>query len=134
MRPWKVWLGVGIIFVAGLLIGIGGTCLFIRARTLAVIEGGPVAARELVLRRLSRRLALDRTQVQHIEPLIKEAQEEILRIRKGVQPEIQRALAQGVSRIKTELRPDQQEELERIYQRFQSRVERFDGAGAGSAR
>ena len=73
MKKWKLFSGVALIFVFGVLVGVIGTGLFVK-HMHPLFKNDPVARKAFILKRLDRALELTDTQIQHIEPILEKAQ------------------------------------------------------------
>ena len=86
MKKWKIWLGVLLIFAAGLCIGSVGTGLVLRHKVLAFLDEGPPATQRLLIKRLTHKLDLSPQQQQVVAAKIATTQERILALRGRYQP------------------------------------------------
>ncbi len=132
MKRFKLWICVFLVFLAGFGLGAGATVLVARFKILQFIDQGPRGVREAILRQLTRKLDLDGDQQKKIATLVAETHDEILIIRRRVQPQVNEILERGVGRIKAQLRPDQQGLLDKMYQNLRTRMRRFDEVNPGS--
>ncbi len=121
MKTWKLWMGILVIFLAGIGIGAVGTGLIVRHTVMNVLHGDSTAMADLVTKRLARRLDLTETQKAAVSQTVRETQLKLRELRRTYQPEAERILTDGIARIKTELTPRQQAELDAIYARFSTR-------------
>jgi Spy/CpxP family protein refolding chaperone len=85
-------------------------------------RGGATA--DLVVRRLSRSLDLDPTQRDQVRAIVTETRRGIVEIRKPVQSQVEAAFERSRVRVRTILRPDQQEKFDRIQAERRKRRER----------
>jgi len=125
VKQWKIWLGVLLIFAAGLCIGSVGTGLVLRHKVLAFLDEGPPATQRLLTKRLTRKLDLTPQQQQVIAGKIAATQQRILALRSRYQPETAMIIRDGVMDIRQDLTPEQQEKLDRLYQDMRGRLSRF---------
>ena len=121
MKRWKLWMGILVIFLAGTCIGAVGTGLYVRHTVMNILSGGAPVMAELVSKRLASRLDLSDAQKVGVSQAIRETQLRLQELRRKNQPETERILSDGIARIKTELTPRQQAELDAIYARFTQR-------------
>jgi hypothetical protein len=121
MKKPKLFFGLAVIFLSGVVIGVAGTGLYVKHKIRSVIDGGPRAARELVLERLDHVLDLDDEQRPEIDKIVRGAQHEIRQLRLRDQPEIDQIFADSVRKMKTKLSPQQQEELQQRYEKLLDR-------------
>ena len=125
MKQWKIWLGVVLIFSAGLCIGSVGTGLVLRHKVMAFLDEGPPATQRLLTKRLTRKLDLSPQQQQQVAAKIAATQERILSLRGRYQPEAAMIIRDGVMDIRQDLSPEQQEKLDRLYREMRGRLGRF---------
>ncbi|HSL04737.1 MAG TPA: hypothetical protein VK901_14515 [Nitrospiraceae bacterium] len=121
MVSGKLWGGLIVLFIAGALTGIAGTTLYHQYEQEHRWERGPAAKHERIMKRLTHELALTPAQQADIEPMISRTHVEILQLRFAHQPEVEQALTQGMTEIKTKLSVEQQEKLDGLYVKLQRR-------------
>jgi Spy/CpxP family protein refolding chaperone len=114
MKNAKAIAGVVLVFVLGAVCGGVGTYLVQRSKMDHFISGGPAAREELLIKRLSDRLALDDRQLEQIRPIVHETHEAIRRVRQQSRPQVEALINDSQRRISALLRPDQQEKFERL--------------------
>lgn len=73
------------------------------------------------MKRLTQELSLASSQQAEIEPIVKRAHLEILRVRVDHQPDVDRILGLGMDEIKTKLSPEQQAKLGQLHAQLQRR-------------
>ena len=128
MKKWQLWLGVVTVFVLGVLVGVLGTALAVKRLVGQVVDGGPEAVREVVVRRLARELDLTAAQRAKIETITRATHEQLMQLRAEKQPEIEAILADAIDKMRRELQPEQQDRLQALYDRA-TRTWRLTGAG-----
>ncbi len=121
MTPAKLWGGLVVLFLAGALTGIAGATLYHQYEQDHRWERGPAARQERIMKRLTHELALTPAQQVDIEPIVSRTHVAILRLRFLLQPEVEQALTEGMTEMKTKLSRDQQEELDDLYAKLQRR-------------
>jgi hypothetical protein len=121
MMPGKLWGGLIVLFLAGILTGIGGTILYHQYKPEHRWGGGPAAKQIRVMKLLTQELSLSSTQQADIEPIVRRTHVEMLQIRFAHQPEIQRVLDQGIDELKTKLTGEQRAKLDGLYGKLQRR-------------
>lgn len=135
MKRWKIIAGITLIFVSGMVAGGILTGFYAKYRIKKFVHGGPPAIKKVITTRLTRVLSLSNPQKNRIEQIIGETQAELQIIRIQHEPEIQAILDKAVSRMKTELNPDQQVKLEGIYKEMKDSWQlrrAINGPGTGS--
>jgi hypothetical protein len=117
----RLWAGLIVLFGAGTLTGIVGTCLFMDSDQMHRGERGPAARHERIMKRLTQELALTAQQQTEIEPIVTRAHVAILELRFSHQAEIEEILNRGMAELKEKLSSAQQPELDRMYKGLQQR-------------
>jgi len=128
MKKCMAWLGVLVIFLSGMVIGGVGTGLVIRHRVVEIFEGGPMAVRKIMLKRMARELKLTAQQRPHVEEIVAETHDELIALRERSQPEMEHIIDRGVERLKEILDAEQTLKLEAWYRKGR----RPWGRGSGS--
>ncbi|HEX9742788.1 MAG TPA: hypothetical protein VGA17_08370 [Nitrospiraceae bacterium] len=121
MTPGKVWGGLIVLFLAGMLTGIGGMTLYHQYEQERRWERGPAAKQERVMKLLTRELSLSPAQQADIEPIVGRSHVEILELRFSHHPEVEQTLAKRIAEIKTKLSAEQQTQLDGLYAKLQRR-------------
>jgi len=121
MTPGKLWGGLAVLFLAGMLTGIAGATLYHQYEQEHRWERGSAAKQERIMKRLAQELGLTPAQQADIEPIVSRTHVEILKLRFLLQPEVEQALTRGMAEIKTKLSVEQQEELDELYAKLQRR-------------
>lgn len=121
MSQLKLWVGLIVLFGAGVATGSIGTSLYTDAERVHRGERGPVAQHERIMKRLTQGLSLTAQQQLEIEPIVSRAHVAILELRFSHQGEIERILSKGMAEIKERLAPEQQAELDKMYGGLQQR-------------
>ena len=121
MARGKLWGGLIILFLAGILTGIVGTCFYHRYEQQHRGEGGPAARQERLMKHLTQELSLTPEQQADIQPIVKRAHLDILQLRLQHQPEVERIFARGIVELKPKLSADQQTKLDGLYGKLQRR-------------
>ncbi len=114
MKRWKSIVGVLLVFLLGALSGAAISHRYDRRNVEAVLSGRGDSTVDLVVRRLSRSLDLDPAQQDQVRAIVSETHREIVEIRKPVRSRVMATLESSRVRVRTILRPDQQEKFDRI--------------------
>ncbi len=114
MKRWKSIVGVLMVFLLGALAGAAVVHRVDRQSVEAVLSGRGGATVDLIVRRLSRSLDLDSAQRDQVRAIVTETHQDIDRIRKPLQPQIEATIERSRARVRAILRPDQQEKFDRI--------------------
>ncbi|MGZ9275250.1 MAG: hypothetical protein ACXW34_10950 [Nitrospira sp.] len=121
MSRTTLWFGLVVLFLAGALTGVVGTSLYYQYEDEHRWDKGPAGRQERIMKRLTQELSLASSQQAEIEPIVKRAHLEILRVRVQHQPDIDRILGLGMDELKTKLSPEQQAKLDRLHAQLQQR-------------
>lgn len=121
MTRHKLWIGLLVLFLAGILTGSVGTTLYWQYEQDHQSERGPAARQERVMKKLSHELSLDPTQQAAIKPIVERTYKNLLHLRFRHQPEVEQILAQGMTDMKAALAPEQQTKLDGLYARLRGR-------------
>ncbi len=115
MTRQKLWIGLVVLFLAGVLTGAVGAALYWQYEQDQRGERGPAARQERVMKKLTHELSLNPAQQAVVKPIVDRTHKQLLRLRFEHQPEVERILAQAMTDMKTTLSPDQQQKLDGLY-------------------
>lgn len=118
MKKWRLWAGITLVFLSGLIIGAVGTGLYVKMTIAGVLQGGPPAVKKVIVKRLDGELALTADQKAEIDKIVSEAQARLLSLRLQHQPEIEEIIESSIGRMKTKLSKEQQEKLDKLHERL----------------
>lgn len=121
MSRTTLWFGLVVLFLAGALTGVVGTSLYYQYEDEHRWDKGPAGRQERIMKRLTQELSLAASQQAEIEPIVKRAHLDILRVRVQHQPDIDRILGLGMDELKAQLSPEQQTKLDRLHAQLQRR-------------
>ncbi len=121
MSRTALWFGLVVLFLAGALTGVVGTSLYYQYEDKHRWDKGPAGRQERIMKRLTQELSLASSQQAEIEPIVKRAHLEILRVRVQHQPDIDRILGLGMDELQAKLSPEQQTKLDRLHAQLQRR-------------
>jgi len=125
MSKWKIWVGLLVLFVSGVLIGTIGTRMYVRHKISGMFAKERPVIRDLFFRRLTREIDLSEEQRQEIEKIASSAAEKFHALRRQHRGEAEAILDQAVTEMRKYLSPEQQEQLERIRKRMEERRKRW---------
>jgi hypothetical protein len=115
MTRQKLWIGLVVLFLAGVLTGVVGAALYWQYEQDQREERGPAAKQERVMKKLTHELSLNQAQQAAMKPIVDRTHKQLLRLRFEHQPEVERILAQAIADMKTTLSLDQQHKLDALY-------------------
>jgi len=112
MKNWKAIVGVIAIFILGGLAGSITTIGLVRHR---LVHGhGSQMWQDLIVRRLSWELRLDRDQRTQLRVIVAQGHEDMKVIRKQIQPQVEELLTRSETKVRAILRPDQVEKFDKL--------------------
>jgi hypothetical protein len=79
-----------------------------------VLTHGTEAIANVIVRRLSWELRLDRVQREQLRAIVRDRQQEIKAVRRQVQPQIEDILSRSEAEVRAILRPRQQEKFDKL--------------------
>jgi hypothetical protein len=120
MSKWKIWVGLLVLFVSGVLIGTVGTRMYVRHKISHMYAKERPVIRDLFFRRLTRQLDLSEEQRQEIERIASRAAEEFHALRRQHRGEAEAILDEAVKEMRKYLSPEQQEQMERMRKRMKT--------------
>lgn len=132
----RLWAGVVVIFLCGFLVGmVTVTTYQDYQRTHRTM--GLAGLKPRVMKHLTRELHLSEEQQRQIEPILTQAEGDLLRLRMAHQPRVEDIFGKTKETLKTALMPEQQAKLDELYGRLQKRwesdrqyVHQLESAGA----
>ena len=136
MTQQRLWIGLMVLFLAGIVTGVAGTTLYWQYEHDRRSEQGPAAKQERLMKKLIHDLSLDTAQEAAIKPIVDRTHKNLLRLRFQHQPEVERILMEGMADMRTSLSPEQQRKLDELYARLRGRWEKsrqFVSATDGNA-
>jgi len=119
----KIIVLFAMIFLLGALAGSVATKWYVQKELTSMVRGDLGARKARIVRRLSRRLHLTPEQRREVERIVGESQRELMALRDQHLQEVRRIFDETEKRIKAQLTPEQQVELERMYSRMKARWE-----------
>jgi Spy/CpxP family protein refolding chaperone len=131
MKNWKVILGVLSVFVLGMAAGGLVTARWLKQRARLAFAPGAPAAAEFLTGRLSWELRLDADQRRQVLAIMQDTQRAMQEAQAPVRPQMEKLLAESNQKIRAVLRPEQQEQYDRLLaqRRAQWRRPPFDRGG-----
>lgn len=128
MKRARTWVAMALIFAAGVVVGGVGGLVLAHRKVRQVVEGGPPAVREVVVRGLTRRLKLTADQQVPVREAVTRAHGRMIALRRQHQPEAEQIVADAVAEIAPALTSEQSETLDAMYARLKSH---WAGSSAG---
>ncbi len=120
-KRWRIWSGIAVVFVCGLLVGNVVTTAYDDHKQQQKWQEGLSGLKPRVMRYLTRELRLSAQQQQAIEPILSQAEAELLRLRIAQQPQVETSVSRTMDALKVTLSIDQQHKLEELNHRLHQR-------------
>jgi hypothetical protein len=121
VKHWRVWSGIVVVFVCGLLVGNIATTAYENYKQQQKWDQGLSGLKQRVRNHLTRELHLSVEQQLAIEPILSRAEAELLQLRMAQQPRVEEAVTRTTTALKTKLSPEQQAKLDELYRRLEQR-------------
>jgi len=121
MNRVKAITGIVLIFALGALTGVLGADMYYKYRIERFREAGPSVRRELLMKKLTRRLDLTPQQQEKVAEIFAEMREDLSALRTKHRPEIEEIRARSHTRIKAVLDADQQKKFDEMIEQFKQR-------------
>jgi hypothetical protein len=118
-QEYKVYVGVVLVFLLGVLIGALGTGIYSKKRMTLFTEHQPWARKAFMMKILAAELDLTPSQQGEIEKVVDTLLLELGEFRKKHQPELQEILAKHFVLVKDKLSTVQQQKLDKLQEKFQ---------------
>ena len=114
MKRFKGCLGVFLIFVFGVIVGVGATSGVIVKKVRTLVAGGPDAVVEIIGERLKDELKLDESQKELLRHIIADTRIRLREVRQQTQPQVEETLATAEKKVRAILDPQQQKKFDEI--------------------
>ncbi|MCE5241571.1 MAG: hypothetical protein ABFD98_07305 [Syntrophobacteraceae bacterium] len=131
-QKWKLWSGLGSLFLSGILIGALTTGLYARHRVEHSLHQGASGVRQMVVKKLVSELKLTEIQKESLEKIVCRTQAELHRLRQSHRPEFEGVVDRSVAEMKKDLTPGQQAKLDVLVEKARSRWENHGKARHGA--
>ena len=116
MKNLKPWTVLALVFVAGILVGVGGTRLAIQ-RIIARVSNDPSLVQVKIEHDLARGLKLTPDQRVKVHAIVERSQGDLRELRTQFRPRLGQILKRSERDIRSLLDEKQQERFERLLQR-----------------
>ena len=117
----KIAILFAMIFLVGALAGSVATRFYIHNQLKSMARGNLSGKRARVMRRLTRRLNLTSEQQQKVKKIVTESQQKLMALRNRHFEDVRRIFDESEEKIKAQLTPRQQVELEKMYSQVKRR-------------
>jgi hypothetical protein len=112
MEKWKIWLGLVVLFLSGVVVGGVGTGLYAKHQISQFFSGQRPVFKRVFVRRLVHGLDLSKDQRQQIDLVGEHAETQFLELRQESRGEVQAILDRAITEMKKHLSPLQRERLD----------------------
>lgn len=106
--------GVLAVFAVGMAFGWLAAHAAYKKKVDNMLKGAPEAFQEVIVKRLNKKLKLDREQENQLRAILRETHDQMSEAREEVTPETQEILREAKDRVKKILRPDQMNTFEKM--------------------
>jgi hypothetical protein len=120
MHRWKIWLGLVVIFISGVLIGAIGDRFYVKSKIARIMKGDPAYVAQLILQELGGDLKLTKEEHEKVAPICQAAARDLLTIRREQRDQVDKVLERAVCDNKKQLCLDKQQQLEEHWEKFKS--------------
>jgi hypothetical protein len=120
-RDWRIWGGVLVVFVCGLLVGTVATNAYHNYERQHRWEQGLAGMKPRVMKHLTRELHLSEDQQQAVDVIVSQAEAELLQLRVAQQPHVDEVLIRTKEALKGKLTQEQQTKLDEQFKNLQKR-------------
>lgn len=129
MKNWKAIAGVCLVFVLGMVAGGFLTVHVITKRIQRIVQGGPQAVNQIIVKRLTKRLDLDADQSSKLMDILVDARKDIRSARAQISPQLKQIMDDSESKVRAMLKPEQQKKFDEVLENNKERIARFEGSG-----
>jgi Spy/CpxP family protein refolding chaperone len=120
-RDWRIWGGILVVFVCGVLVGTVATGAYHNYERQHRWEQGLAGMKPRVMKHLTHELRLSDDQRHAFEVIMSQAEAELLHLRIDQQPRVDDVLVKTLEALRGTLTPEQQSKLDEQYNRLQKR-------------
>ncbi|MEZ4527585.1 MAG: hypothetical protein R2941_16820 [Desulfobacterales bacterium] len=124
MNKFKIITGILLVFLLGGLAGSLGTSIYMGKRFRTMMQGPPDFLIPKFIRKLERELELSPQQQVQLRRISAELREELDEFMEKNRPQAEEILDRHINSIKSVLKPDQQEKMEKIREKMKHRMMR----------
>ncbi len=117
MKKWKLFIGVGLLFIFGVLVGVMGTALFVK-HNHPMFKHTPAERKAFVMKRLSRELELNDAQKQQVVEIVNRLHGQMVQRFQAHFTEVDAIVDGGFGEIKAVLEPNQLNALEKLREKL----------------
>ncbi len=122
LKNWRVWAGIGVIFMAGVLTGILVVAAWVHHRVDQLRDGGPHAWEGMMVHALDWHLDFDDAQEEAVTGIINDVHRDLLRFKGTHQAEIEAIVGSGLERIEATLTEEQKPAWSTTRERIEQRL------------
>ena len=112
MKRLQPWIVLGLVFAAGIVVGICGTRIAVK-RIIVRAAADPTLVRDRIEREFARELRLTPEQRPKVHEIFQHSHEEIRTLRQDFQPRVAQVLKRSEEEIRAVLNDTQREKFER---------------------
>jgi len=125
MNSWRIWLGLAVIFLSGLLTGVLGVGFYLRHTLRSFQEQGPSALDGVVVKGLDWKLDLSDQQRVQVTAAVEDTHREFMRFRAEHHDQLMAIMTAALDRLEGLIEPEQQPAWRRIREAVEAHLTRF---------
>jgi predicted negative regulator of RcsB-dependent stress response len=118
---WSIWGALAVVFLCGLLVGLVAATAYHDYQRKQKWEQGLASMKPRVMNHLRHELRLSAEQARAIEPIVAQAEAELLHLRMAQQPRVEETLVRTKEALKARLSPEQQSQFDELYGKLERR-------------
>jgi len=120
MHRRKIWLGLSIIFISGVLIGAMADRFYVKNKIARIMKGDQGYMSQLILQELGGDLKLTKEEHEKVAPICRAAARDLLMLRREQRDQVDKVLERAVCDNKKQLCLEKGQQLEEHWERFKS--------------
>lgn len=123
---FKIWGGIAIIFISGIIVGVIGVKLMVRAYIEQLTAQGPSAITDLLTGLIDDELSLSEAQSAKVWEVINRTQGKMYVVRRSIRVPMRQAAREAMTEIDAELSPEQKEKFKPAFGLVEQNFQRTD--------
>ena len=125
MGKGKIWIGLFILFISGVLVGMVGSRMYMRHQISQALSDKRPVFKNLYMKRLDHKLNLTEEQRKRLEKTTDQTAKKFHALRKTHRKQVDALFEQGIAEMKLHLTPEQAAKLDVIHEKMKKRRHRF---------
>ncbi|MBN1165096.1 MAG: hypothetical protein JXB45_10995 [Candidatus Krumholzibacteriota bacterium] len=125
MKRKKLWLGLFLIFISGMIIGIAGSSILVRRHLKDFVRGGPPRLNRMIILEVTRDLELSEPQSREIERIMEESRPLMDKLVSAFGDSMRTLTTAQIDSIKKVLTEEQRKDVDKKLEEVQQRLSRL---------